>query len=1039
MKPIRTIMMGMLALAGMALGSVTAHAQAIADDGDLLIGFRATAGTGSAKNYAIELGTAASLKNATTIQTFSLSGVLADLNSIYGATWHTRSDVLWGAVAKTSNFSATNGDPSSTLYATKVEVTNGTLVTAWPRKSSSSQSFSRNQVDGFFNTFNLVATAAVNASAIAREMASSEGNGWSAYMPGGGQSGGIAFQTWSPTIEGTPSQYLDLFRMEKSSTTADGELMGRMILNSNATLTFVPASVVGQNVVQFSSSTFSAAEDAASGKLIVTVTRTGDTTIGASVTVSTTAGSATDPDDYTNVTNQAVNFAAGEASKDVEISIVDRAGIQGDRSFTITLGGASGGTTLGTPDTATCTITDGSIPSTVALQSAIYSANQGAATVAVTLTRTGGTSAFTVDLTTTDDTAAAGVDFTAPATTVNIPANQNTVTVNITLIPTGATQHRQFGLTLSNPSGVNTLGALTQGAVRILATDANKPTVTVTSPAANARVNENGGNTVNIIGSATDDKGLIDRVEIRVNGGSVINAALNTTASGASFSEAVPVVGGLNTVTVQSFDARNNASTILIRTFTYVKLRALAVVASNGTVTGLKAGVVYEVGKAIALTAKANSGFAFNNWSGTGLSGAATEVPALNVIFTDTMAGALGNVFTITANFVTNPFTTNVVGDFNGLVIEDGTNDASNATNGCMSLKVTGTGTFTGTLKIDGFTLSIAGLFDNSGVAKFGATRTTTLFVPRTNKPAYELTLNMDVATSGNTNKITGTLKQKYRSTLVSNSIVTLDRSAFSVTNPVPAGYLVNKGLYNVALPARATQTGLVAADYPQGDGVGSIMVTNVGKLSFAGTLADGTVVTSSSFLSKERKALIFAQLYTGKAGSIGGLVTLDDTQADSDVAGTDFFWFRPWQNVQHYPWGWPEGIEVDLVGTKFAVPVGASVLPLLPAGPPNATLTFSDGLLSSSVVKDVQISTTNVVTKYATFPTLDTSYTLTITAAKGTIAGDFTHTDGTKPKFNGIILQKGANGAAFGYFLTVAPKVIDGLGESGAVSLIHK
>ncbi len=1034
--------MGVLALVGMSLGSVTAHAQASAEDGDLIIGFRASSGTGTTQNYAIELGTAASLTSATTIQTFPLTGVLADLNSIYGATWHSRSDLFWGAVAKTSNFSSTNGDPSSTLYATKAEVTNGTVVSPWPRKSSSSQSFSRNQVDGFTNTFNLVATAATNASAIAKVMASSEGNGWTAYMPGGSLSGGIAFQTWSPTIEGTPSQYLDLFRLVKlpDSNPADGEFVGRLILNSNATLTFVPDNLVGTNVVQLSSATYSAAENIGSGKLTVTVTRTGDTTIAASVTISSSEDSATDPEDYTEITNQTVSFAVGESSKDVLIDIVNRPGLQGNRSFNVTLGGASGSTTLGAQTTAVCTINDFNDPSTVAFQSAVFSANQGATTVAVTLARTGGSSAFTVNLATTDDTALAGVDYTAPATTVNIPSNQNTVTVNITLIPTGTTQHRQFNIGLSNASGGNSVGTQSTGVVRILATDANKPTVAVTSPAANARVNENGGNTVNIIGSASDDKGLIDRVEIRVNGGSVINAALNSTASGASFSESVPVVGGLNTVSIQAFDARNNASTALIRTFTYVKLRALNVVvapnSTRGTVTGLKAGVVYEVGKPITLTAKANPGFAFDNWAATGLSGAATEVAALNVIFTDAMAGAQNTIPTFTATFVTNPFSSNVVGDFNGLVIEDGTNDASNATNGSMSLKVTGTGTFTGTLKIDGFTLSIAGLFDNTGVAKFGAARTTTLFVPRTNKPAYELMLNMDLATSGNSNKITGTLKQKYRSALVSNSNVVLDRSAFSATNPVPAGYLLNKGLYNVVLPARASQPGLVAADYPQGDGVGSITVTNVGSLKFTGTLADGTVVTSSSFLSKDRVALIFAQLYTGTAGSIGGLVTLNDTLPDSDVAGTNFFWFRPWQNVHHYPWGWPEGIAVDLVGTKFAVPVGASVLPLLPNLIPNATLSFSDGLLTAPVVKDVTITPTNVVTNS---PLTDTSFKLTITAASGKIGGTFTHTDGTKPAFNGVILQKGANRAAFGYFLTVAPKVITGLGESGAVSLIHK
>jgi len=1040
MKRTRFKQLTLLALVGLGMIQGSAQAAPNSESGEVLVGFRATAGVGATTNYVIDLGQVANLKALTDVTVLPLSGVLADLNTAYGAGWHARTDIFWGAVSETGNtqFSGVGDDPGRTLYATKPETTNGTVAAPWQRLSGPTQGSTASSILSVRSRFN-ISTAATNAATdTAVTMSTTDSSSWSSYQPGGSNSSGIGFALWSPQIDANPGTYLDLFRMEPGS--GDGTLVGRMVLNSNATITFVPAALVGTNVVQLRSATYSAAENIGSGKLTVTVTRRGDTTIAASVTISSSEDSATDPEDYTQITNQTVSFAAGESSKDVLIDIVNRPGLQGNRSFNVTLGGASGSTTLGAQTTAVCTINDFNDPSTVAFQSAVFSANQGATTVAVTLARTGGSSAFTVNLATTDDTAVAGVDYTAPATTVNIPSNQNTVTVNITLIPTGTTQHRQFNIGLSNASGGNSVGTQSTGVVRILATDANNPTVAVTSPAANARVNENGGNTVNIIGSASDDKGLIDRVEIRVNGGSVINAALNTTASGASFSESVPVVGGLNTVSIQAFDARNNASTALIRTFTYVKLRALNVVvapnSTRGTVTGLKAGVVYEVGKAITLTAKANPGFAFDNWAATGLSGAATEVAALNVIFTDAMAGAQNTIPTFTATFVTNPFPSNVVGDFNGLVIEDGTNDASNATNGSMSLKVTGTGTFTGTLKIDGFTLSIAGLFDNAGVAKFGAARTTTLFVPRTNKPAYELTLNMDLATSGNSNKITGTLKQKYRSALVSNSNVVLDRSAFSATNPVPAGYLLNKGLYNVVLPARASQPGLVAADYPQGDGVGSITVTNVGSLKFTGTLADGTVVTSSSFLSKDRVALIFAQLYTGTAGSIGGLVTLNDTLPDSDVAGTNFFWFRPWQNVHHYPWGWPEGIAVDLVGTKFAVPVGASVLPLLPNLIPNATLSFSDGLLTAPVVKDVTITPTNVVTNS---PLTDTSFKLTITAASGKIGGTFTHTDGTKPAFNGVILQKGANRAAFGYFLTVAPKVITGLGESGAVSLIHK
>jgi hypothetical protein len=83
-----------------------------------------------------------------------------------------------------------------------------------------------------------------------------------------------------------------------------------------------------------------------------------------------------------------------------------------------------------------------------------------------------------------------------------------------------------------------------------------------------------------------------------------------------------------------------------------------------------------------------------------------------------------------------------------------------------------------------------------------------------------------------------------------------------------------------------------------------------------------------------------------------------------------------------------------------------------------------------------VNINTTNVVTNV---PATDKSFMLKIDSAKGAISGTFTHTDGTKPAFDGRILQKGANQAAFGYFLTTKPKVINGSGESGGVTLMHK
>ena len=673
----------------------------------------------------------------------------------------------------------------------------------------------------------------------------------------------------------------------------------------------------------------------------------------------------------------------------------------------------------------------------ISLASANVTVNQGSTSVTLNLARTSGSAVATsVLLNTADGTATAGIDYTALVDQlVSFDANTNSASITITLSGAPITVARKFTATITSGASGAAMGSVATATIRILTTDTIKPVVTIGASTPLATVPENGTDAVTIAGTVKDNLVGIDRVEVSLNGGPAVNATLTPNATGASYTLSVTAVGGSNTVRVQAFDANNNASLVVSKTFTYVVNRALTVVvdpgANAGSVIGLKTS--YQVGKPVALTAVAKAGFIFDHWSGAGLSGPATEVPNLSITFTDALAAAP----TITAHFIDTPFDEGVIGTFNGLVIANGSSTPDHATNGMISgLKVSKNGAFTGTLKIDGLTLNLIGLFDNTGVARFGTTRATTLLVTRPSKPAYELALTLDVASTGNSQQITGTLIQRMRTAVVSTSLIVLDRAFHSASNPVPANYLVNKGFYTVVLPARASQAGLTAEEYPQGDGVGSLTLTALGQATLAATLADGTVITASAPLSKNLSVPLYTQLYESKAGCLGGLVTLNDTLADSDVAGTDLFWFRPYQKTHHYPWGWPEGIEIDLVGAKYAVPAAASVLPLLTTASPNATLTFTEGGLASPIAKDVTISTANKVTHS---PASDKSFTLAITAPKGTIAGTFTHEDGSKPKFLGAILQKGANRSAFGHFLTVQPKVITGLGESGAVSLMHR
>ena len=566
--------------------------------------------------------------------------------------------------------------------------------------------------------------------------------------------------------------------------------------------------------------------------------------------------------------------------------------------------------------------------------------------------------------------------------------------------------------------------------------DTIKPTLITTTPsAATTSILGSPGGTYQVTGTAKDNVSVA-RVEVSLNGLAPVNATLTTPgALTTPFALTISPRGGLNSLRVQSFDTAGNASLLITRNFTYVVKVALTVnVSGPGTVTGKLAGAAYQVGKSYTLTAVPTgpgSTNIFNGWTGTGLSSPATTLPKLTFLFTDAMA--LNPVFN--ASFVVNPFTPAVVGNFNGLIKASGT-PASNENTGFIHLLVGTTGGFTGTLKLDRLTLPLAGRFDNSGHAMFGTSLASTVTVARPGKSSLILSaVTLDLATNG-THRITGALGEQGRDGVLPWSTFAADRAAFSTLHPVPTAYTANKGYYTVVIPAKAQDNGLIAANYPQGDGIGAITVTPAGLMTFTGMLADHTAVTASAPLSAALTSPLFAQIYLSKAGSFGGLITLDDTQPNHDLVGSDFLWFKPFMGGQYYPYGWPEGVSTIPVGAKYLAVPGTSVLPGLSVVAKtihNALLTFRFGGLTSEVKKPFHLSALNAVTRFG-IPA-DASYTLTLTAATGKFAGTFTHTDGSKPAFSGVILQKGTLSGGYGYFLAPTLKVIGG-GLSGHVSL---
>jgi uncharacterized repeat protein (TIGR01451 family) len=660
-------------------------------------------------------------------------------------------------------------------------------------------------------------------------------------------------------------------------------------------------------------------------------------------------------------------------------------------------------------------------------------------TVIIPLTRTAGrTGAVSVLVSTVNDTATAPQDFQAlSGTVVNFADNQISASVSIPLVSdTTAERNEDFRVTLSTPAGGATLGSRVEVAVRILEPDAIKPKLTLEHPKNGATIlDRSPASVVDLSVLAKDFSGTIQSAEVSINNGAFVPLTLvgippdQTRLKGHLVGpSALPgTVAGTNTLRIRASDYRGNTSEIT-SSFKLVRTRSVGLaVLPNASFGSVKVSpndplVTLTMDKTYTFTAQAKPGKVFDHWSSPQLTLTTAQAETNPLSFTVTQET------TLTAHFIDTPFANSITGEYNGLIKATGATTASNSTNGFIKVAVTPTGGFSGSIRLDGLTLPVIGRFDNDGIARFGGTFSSSTELLRVGKLNCVLALTLDM----NTQRIAGTLGLQDRTAVLPMSILSADRRAFDGKTPATTA---EAALFNIALPSQAQTNGLLGTQFPQGAGFGTLQVSKQGMATLKATLADGTRAISITPLSRTLTIPLFTPLYRS-GGSLGGLATIDDTQEDTDVTAA-LWWFKPFTGGQHYPHGWREGVTLPLIGTVFTAPIGESVLPDLasPSGA-NAKLNFSQGKLTSEVKKEVNVSITNIVTKV---PVTDASFDLKVTTATGGISGQFTHTDGTKTKFGGIILNKGENRRAFGHFLTTAPKIKDGTGQSGDVLLITK
>ena len=132
---------------------------------------------------------------------------------------------------------------------------------------------------------------------------------------------------------------------------SDGDTSGDQIYTTQATVTPSTSSATS---VQFDRATYSLAEGCAA--VIITVSRSGDTSGTTTVDFVTTDGSALQRSDY-SIASGTLNFTAGQTSRTFKVLATDDAYVENNETLNVTLSNVTGGS-LGSQSTAIVIIAD---------------------------------------------------------------------------------------------------------------------------------------------------------------------------------------------------------------------------------------------------------------------------------------------------------------------------------------------------------------------------------------------------------------------------------------------------------------------------------------------------------------------------------------------------------------------------------------------------------------------------------------------------------------------------------------------------------
>ena len=404
-----------------------------------------------------------------------------------------------------------------------------------------------------------------------------------------------------------------------------------------------------------------------------------------------------------------------------------------------------------------------------------------------------------------------------------------------------------------------------------------------------------------IHGTATDNLGGVGSVAVRINGGPFqpahVDSPTTWTLAGAVFTP------GKNTLVVEASDVDGNLRIMKPVVISYSTKSTLTVEAAGDRPGKVKSplfktisyvpnmlsplGVAtVESGTIVQVSAVAAPGAIFAGW--TSSAGALPKANCANLTFT------MSPNLILTAHFIPNPFIP-LRGAYNGLI-----QTASGY--GMFQVTLNPSGQFTGTIRNGPLTLPITGTFGAD--EKFTNTFT---------KKGVTYTVSLQIGDTGvnGAGQITGTIDGSDSS----SATVSADMAAFkkNVRLLDPA----DLGNFNVLLPADSQNTD---PNFPIGIGYGRVSVSSLGVVRFVGKLGDGVPLSTGSVLSQAHVWPFYAGLYK-RRGFVGGPITLDISQPNSDLAGT-LKWGRAAQTpvtAKPYSAGFSGSLQVT--GAKWTPP----------------------------------------------------------------------------------------------------------------------